>query len=91
MVLFITICSFVTCAIVTVYNHAIGTCNLFQKCNLFHHIILIIINTTLFAIGQFHIREIKIENYEVEYIYSRVWVSGAHQFTGFRTVSYFKM
>ena len=42
-------------------------------------------------IGQFHIREIKIENYEVEYIYSRVWVSGAHQFTGFRTVSYFKM
>ena len=41
--------------------------------------------------GQFHIREIKIENYEVEYIYSRLWVSGAHQFTGFRTVSYFKM
>ena len=43
--------------------------------------------------GQFHIREIKIENYEVEYIYTRVsvWVSGAHQFTGFRTVSYFKM
>ena len=41
--------------------------------------------------GQFHIREIKIENYEVEYIYSRVWVSGAHQFTGFRTVLYFEM
>ena len=38
--------------------------------------------------GQFHIREIKIENYEVEYIYSRVWFSGSHQFTGFRTVSY---
>ena len=35
MVLFITIRSFVTCAIVTVYNHAIGPCNLFQKCNLF--------------------------------------------------------
>ena len=41
--------------------------------------------------GQFHIREIKIENYEVEYIYSRVWDSDAHQFTGFRTVLYFEM
>ena len=38
MVLFITIRSFVTDAIVTVYNHAIGPCNLFLKCNLFHHI-----------------------------------------------------
>ena len=37
MVLFITIRSFVIGAIVTVYNHAIGPCNLFQKCNLFHH------------------------------------------------------
>ena len=37
MVLFITIRSFVTGAIVTVYNHDIGPCNLFQICNLFHH------------------------------------------------------
>ena len=37
MVMFKTIRSFVTGAIVTVYNHAIGPCNLFQKCNLFHH------------------------------------------------------
>ena len=37
MVLFITIRSFVTGAIVAVYNHAIGPCNLFQKCNLCHH------------------------------------------------------
>ena len=36
MVLFITIRSFVTGAIVTVYNHAIGPCNLFQLCYLFH-------------------------------------------------------
>ena len=36
MVLFITICSFVTGAIVTVYKHAIGPCNLFQLCYLFH-------------------------------------------------------
>ena len=41
--------------------------------------------------GQFHIREIKIENYEIELIYTRVWFSGAHQFTSSRTVSYFKM
>ena len=27
---------------------------------------------TIARTGQFHIREIKIENYEVEYIYSRV-------------------
>ena len=37
LVLFIITISFVTGAIVTVYNHAIGRCNLFQKCNLFHH------------------------------------------------------
>ena len=36
MVLFITIRSFVTCAIVIVYNHDIGPYNLFQICNLFH-------------------------------------------------------
>ena len=35
--LFITTLSFLTGAIVTVYNHAIGLYNLFQKCNLFHH------------------------------------------------------
>ena len=36
MVLFISIRSFVTGAIVTVYNHAIGPCYLFQLCYLFH-------------------------------------------------------
>ena len=40
MVLFITIRSFVTGAIVTVYNHAIGPCYLFQLCYLFHDILM---------------------------------------------------
>ena len=40
MVLFITTLRFVTGAIVTVYTLAIGPCNLFQKCNLFHHMVI---------------------------------------------------
>ena len=37
MVLFITTPILVTGDSVTVYNHAIGPCNLFQKYNLFNH------------------------------------------------------
>ena len=54
-----------------------------QLCHLYIYYITIL--------GQFHIREIKIENYEIELIYTRVWFFGAHQFTSSRTVSYFKM
>ena len=83
---YVCICCFVLCgcAVSRRYYIDVCYCDMFSVVNVYlHHL--------KFCVGQFHIREIKIENYEIELIYTRVWFSGAHQFTSSRTVSYFKM